>query len=130
MSAATDQKAARLLAEGRVEPDPNPVRMFRTEGDHGTYIQFVSAPFRSCTCPHGREGAEGDCSHLKAAIEWVYAEAALKTETAANNLQPAFCPEPPLSARALAFPRYLEALTARKAQRRAEGEAAFARLGA
>jgi hypothetical protein len=77
MSAATRAKADRLLAEGRVAPQPNPVQEFRVEGDGGIYRCFVGPTTRYCTCPHGVHEAEGDCSHLEAAVSWVMGEGIL-----------------------------------------------------
>lgn len=121
MSAATESKAARLLSEGRVDPDPTPARIFRVDGDSGRYVVFVSAHHRSCTCPHGEHGGEGDCSHVSAAVEWVLSEGALMDETRQER---------PLSARALRFPDYLQALADRKARDSELADEAFRRLGA
>ncbi len=62
MSAHTQQKATRLLAEGRVRPDADH-GSFTVRGDSATYKVTVS-----CPCP-----AYGMCGHLEAAIAWVTA---------------------------------------------------------
>jgi len=65
-------------------------------------------------------GGEGDCSHIKACMEWVLAEGALEIDTR-NEREP-------LSERALRFPAYLGALADRKAREVVEGEEVFGRL--
>lgn len=93
-------KAVRLLAQGRVAPDPEPAQVFRVAGDHGAYTVIVGPHVALCTCP-----ASTRCSHVEAAVLWANAR-----------------PED----RALLE----DALEARKARERAEAEAIFARLGA
>jgi len=116
MSEATRAKAVRLLMQGRVDPQPNPAQVFRVEGDSGIYLCFVSASVRYCTCPHGVNGAEGDCSHLEAAVAWVLGEGALAdgsgSISAANQLD------------------RRAALARRKARDAEQADAIFDRLGA
>lgn len=97
---AISAKAVRLLAEGRVKPDPSPVQVFHVEGDHGTYTVAVGAHVQLCSCP-----ATGSCSHIVAACQRLWAspdEVALMDDLVA----------------------------ARQAQKALEAEALFARLGA
>lgn len=65
MSAATTDKAARLLAEGRVT-ELTHARVYGVEGDSGTYlVTMLGGTTGTCTCPAGQKGQ--GCSHLKAA---------------------------------------------------------------
>lgn len=63
MSAKTQAKATRLLAEGRVRPDDIRESSFTVDGDNGTYRVGLS-----CDCK-----ASGSCSHLQAVLAWVTA---------------------------------------------------------
>ena len=63
MSAHTQAKATRLLAEGRVSPDDIREIAFTVRGDTATYKVELS-----CNC-----AAAGSCSHLQAALAWVTA---------------------------------------------------------
>ena len=63
MSAHTQQKATRLLAEGRVSPVDIREISFKVRGDTGTRNVKLT-----CDCP-----AAGSCSHLEAVLAWVTA---------------------------------------------------------
>jgi uncharacterized Zn finger protein len=63
MSKHTEQKATRLLAEGRVSPDDIREIAFTVRGDNNTYGVKLA-----CDCP-----AAGSCSHLQAVLAWVTA---------------------------------------------------------
>lgn len=63
MSKHTEQKATRLLAEGRVSPDDIRELGFTVRGDTATYKVALS-----CNC-----AAAGSCSHLQAALAWATA---------------------------------------------------------
>ena len=93
-SEAVIDKAARLLAEGRVEPTNGDV-LFEVTGDTDTYWPVVvTEDRRFCPCP-----AQTSCSHVRAAASWWIArrdgdypmlvryEAAL-AERKARDLQP------------------------------------------
>jgi hypothetical protein len=67
-SQSVSEKAVRLLAEGRIEPAPAPVREFIADGDHGRYRVFVGPHTSVCTCP-----ATVRCSHIEGAVAWVNA---------------------------------------------------------
>lgn len=69
MSAATHEKAMRLLDEGRVVLSPVPVAELTVHGDTGIYRVFVSAHTQVCTCP-----ASSRCSHIEAAVALVCAK--------------------------------------------------------
>ncbi len=73
MSAHTQAKATRLLAEGRVRPDiaiqPS---VFHVEGDTSRYVTVVGAHVRMCSCEHWRARMT-DCSHIEAAVTFVNA---------------------------------------------------------
>lgn len=69
MSAATESKAARLLADGKVDPLPVSAQIFRVDGDTGIWFVTVSASIQLCTCPSTTR-----CSHLEAAVNWVLAD--------------------------------------------------------
>jgi hypothetical protein len=109
MSTATEQKAQRLLSEGRVEPDPLPAKVFRVQGDTGIYVVVVSAHYRACNCEAGQHGAH-ECSHVKSCISWVLAEGARARGDESR------------------FSEYEQALAARKARDAAEAEKLFERL--
>ena len=73
MSAHTEAKAARLLAEGRVRPDLGPApSVFHVHGDTGRYVVVVGAHVRMCSCEHWRARMT-DCSHIEAAVTFVNA---------------------------------------------------------
>lgn len=64
-SEAVIDKAARLLAEERVEPTDGAL-VFEVRGDTETYWPVVvSEDRRFCPCP-----AQGSCSHVMAAESW------------------------------------------------------------
>ncbi len=69
ISEATQAKADRLLAAGRVDPIDGELRRFRVDGHTGTYDVIVGGSFRCCSCP-----ATTDCSHIVAAIRWWLSE--------------------------------------------------------
>jgi hypothetical protein len=103
MSAHTQAKATRLLAEGSVRPDiAIPPQVFHVDGDTDRYVVVVGAHVRMCSCKRWRETMR-DCSHIEAAIMRVYAK---QDELALMD----------------------EALEMRRDRERAAGEAAFDRL--
>jgi hypothetical protein len=110
MSAATQAKAERLLAEGRVEPLPLTVRLYRVTGDTGIHLVTMTAAYRSCDCEHGKKG-ERDCSHILAAIAYFNAE--LNYDEGGSSR----------------LPELEAALSARKKRDAALAEDAFRRLG-
>ena len=116
----TQDKAFRLLAEGCVDPEPAPARIFYVQGQQ-RYTVVISACHRSCTCPWGvsSHAHKGDCSHIKAAIEWILSEGALHDETQKGES---------LSLCALRFPVYLDALARRKKAAADLAEDLFRRL--
>lgn len=57
-------KAIRLLAEGRVQPNGT-VQAFTVQGDTGRYHVFIGPDIAASRCP-----ATTRCSHLEAAIQW------------------------------------------------------------
>lgn len=66
MSAAIEQKAARLRAQGRVHP-VDLVRAHVVQGDHAAYFVVTDREgIEFCTCP-----ASGECSHIIAARDEV-----------------------------------------------------------
>lgn len=79
MSEQTTAKADRILAQGRIEPETTPVRSFVVRGDTNDYRVIIGGSFQRCDCEHGqrvlRDEAFGRCSHIKAAVRWVMAEA-------------------------------------------------------
>lgn len=78
-SEAVIDKAARLLAEGRVAPTDGDF-IFEVTGDSGTYWPVVVTDDRSfCPCP-----AQTGCSHLQAAESWYLARMALDYPTLAR----------------------------------------------
>jgi hypothetical protein len=62
MTAALAAKVGRLLAEKRLLP-VGAAAVYRVAGDTADYSVFVHADYSHCTCP-----ANGDCSHLRAAV--------------------------------------------------------------
>lgn len=58
-------KAIRLLAEGRVQPNGT-VQEFKIHGDGGVYTAFLGPHTAVCTCPARRR-----CKHLDAAAAWI-----------------------------------------------------------
>lgn len=66
---SVQDKAARLLAEGRVGPHEG-CRSFTVEGDSATYVVVVGPDVAFCSCPATTSG----CSHLIAARRWLAAE--------------------------------------------------------
>ena len=117
---SVDEKVARLLATGHVEPILEEVRRYRVSGDHGVYDVVVAPTFRMCSCAHARlsEG-RGECSHVLAAVEWWRAEGA-RSDAWQAELE---------VERRFPIDGYEEALEARRARDRAAGEAAFRSLG-
>lgn len=77
MSAHTQQKATRLLAEGRVRPSiynqALGPQQFDVEGDTDRYVTVVGASVRMCSCKRWRETML-DCSHIEAACIFVNAK--------------------------------------------------------
>lgn len=63
MAKTFEEKTLRLLAEGRVEPDPAPAQVFRVTGDHGIYTVVAGAHIALCTCP-----ATARCTHIEAVV--------------------------------------------------------------
>lgn len=73
MSQYTQNKAIRLVAEGRVQPDSDlQPQLFRVDGDSDRYVTVVAAHVHMCSCKRWRETML-DCSHIKAALLRVYA---------------------------------------------------------
>jgi uncharacterized Zn finger protein len=69
MSAATEAKADRLLAEGKVHRvDENRPRLFMVDASGGgQYRVVIGGETAWCDCPAGRRKACGaDCSHVQA----------------------------------------------------------------
>jgi hypothetical protein len=68
MSAHTQAKATRLLAEGCVRPDiAIPPQVFHVDGDTDRYVVVVGAHVRCCSCAHWR-AKMADCAHIEACI--------------------------------------------------------------
>lgn len=118
MSDFVQDKAARLLREGRIEPMVGPVQHFRSYGDSGIYDTFVGAHVRRCTCKHGREEAPGDCSHITAAVDWVLAQGKRSDEMQRAADLAMTLPE-------MKADRYEDALAARKASEAEKAEDVF-----
>lgn len=121
MSVATEAKARRLLAEGRVILDPDSFYDFTVLGDTGTYWVTVLPSRERCNCEHGtlRQGRDRLPAEYRAMALPREGDSVCSHVIAARLLR---------DARGCERAGYLQAIEDRRARDRAEGMRAMEAL--